>query len=233
MSYNFTTANYDELTQADKKRYYKLQLKDQLAELQSIFKSVLATRIQTKAQIQKYQNSLDQFSQDYINGLVQRENENANSAYQSYQNKAEKALEKARRAVDDNHAITDLSDVRIDNAIKIIQASGSEIQPEVCRRLVNEFAGDQTSLTMLQGVFKAVGSPYDGGLDKMIYDVDSAFSQASESLRDHLLSQDGSLNYVARRVAVIANGEGCDFPTEFDPTEVDRATRRAAGLPVE
>lgn len=233
MTYNFSTTPYDELTQADKKRYHKLQLKEQLAELQTIFKGVLETKEKSKTLIKKYKNSTDQFSQDYINNLIQRETETENNALMSLTDKATRALDKAKQAVEAGHAITDLDDVRLPNAIRIIQASGADIKPEVARRLVNEFTGDQTALTMLQGILKAVGTSYDGGLDKMIYDVEDTFRQAGDAIRDHLTSQEGSLNYVAKRVAVIAKGEGCDFPEVFDPTEVDRATRRGAGLPVD
>jgi len=212
MTYNFSTTPYDELTQADKKRYHKLQLKDQLAELQTIFKGVLETKEKSKTLIKKYKNSTDQFSQDYINNLIQRETETENNALVSLTDKATRALDKAKQAVEAGHA---------------------DIKPEVARRLVNEFTGDQTALTMLQGILKAVGTSYDGGLDKMIYDVEDTFRQAGDAIRDHLTSQEGSLNYVAKRVAVIAKGEGCDFPEVFDPTEVDRATRRGAGLPVD
>lgn len=231
MSYNFTTANYDELTQADKKRYHRLQLKDQLAEIQSTMKGVLSAREELKKQVSRYQNSQDQFSVDYINGLIQREQQTANSAYQSYKDKALKALDKARQAVDNIHAIVDLGDIRMTNAIQIIQASGKSLKPEMARQLVNEFAGDQTALTMLQGIFASAS--YDGGLDSMIYNVESAFMEASNGIQDHFTSQDGSMNYVARRIAVIAKGEGVDFPTVFDSTEVDRYARKAAGLPVD
>ena len=44
MSYNFTTTPYDELTAADRKRGHKLQLKDQLTDIQAAFKGVLEAR---------------------------------------------------------------------------------------------------------------------------------------------------------------------------------------------
>ncbi len=231
--YNFTTTPYDELTQADKKRYHKLQLKDQLAELQTIFKGALETKEKSKTLIKKYKNSTDQFSQDYINDLIQRETASMNNALMSLTGKATRALDKAKQAVEAGHAITDLDDVRLPNAIRIIQASGSGIKYETARRLVNEFTGDQTALTMLQDVFKGVGAKSDGGLDKQIYDPEVAFKNAKQAIDEHLISQDGSLNYVARQVAVIAKGEGCDFPEVFDPSEVDRAVRQGAGLVTE
>jgi len=228
MSYNFTTTPYDELTQADKKRVHKLQLKDNLSELQTILRTVLDTKAQSKALIKKYQNSRDQFSDDYIASLIQREKDTTNKTLLSLAEKGLKAIEKARQAVDDIHTIVDLGDIRMTNAIRIIQASGANLKPEVTRNLVNEFAGDQTALTMLQGVLS--GASYDGGLTTMIYDPDHAFSQATEAIRSDMISPDGSINRVARYIAVIAKGEGCDFPEVFDSTEIDRMTRQAAGL---
>ena len=67
MSYNFTTTPYDELTAADKKRVHKLQLKDQLTDIQAAFKGVLEARAELKRATAKYLNSRDQFSDDYIN----------------------------------------------------------------------------------------------------------------------------------------------------------------------
>ena len=233
MTYNLTTTPYDELTAADKKKVHKLQLKDQLTEIQAAFKGVLEARAELKIATAKYQNSRDQFSADYINQLIEREKSAANAAYQKYYEKAAKALEKAKEAVLAGHAIIDLTDPRLSNAVAIIQASGSGINYDTAASLVREFTGDQTALRLLQSVFSGVGANMDGGLSKMIYDPEAAFANATAEIRDHMLSADGSINRAARAVAVIAKGENVDFPEQFDSGEIDRAARRGAGLPVE
>ena len=233
MSYNFTTTPYDELTAADKKRVHKLQLKDQLTDIQAAFKGVLEARAELKRATAKYLNSRDQFSADYINQLIEREKSAANAAYSKYYDKAARALEKAKEAVLAGHAIVDLADPRLSNAILVIQASGAGIKYDTAASLVREFAGDQTALRLLQSVFSGVGANMDGGLSKMIYDPEAAFANATAEIRDHMLSAEGSINRAARAVAVIAKGEGVDFPEQFDPDEMYRGARKGAGLPVE
>ena len=179
----------------------------------------------------KYLNSRDQFSADYINQLIEREKSAANAAYSKYYDKAARALEKAKEAVLAGHAIVDLADPRLSNAILVIQASGAGIKYDTAASLVREFAGDQTALRLLQSVFSGVGANMDGGLSKMIYDPEAAFANATAEIRDHMLSAEGSINRAARAVAVIAKGEGVDFPEQFDPGEIDRAARKGAGLP--
>lgn len=230
MTYSFNTTPYEELTTADKKRYHRLQIKDRLAEIKSAFSGVLAAREELKKQKIRLSTSSDQFTADYIYQLLQREQTTANNAYLSHYNKAARALDQMNQVVETSHKLIDLMDPRLAAAIEIIRAAGTKLTHETAARLVNEFSGDQPALVILQEVLKGVSDSVDGGVDKMIYEPMTAFRNAGEAIRDHMLSEDGSLNRAARSISFIAQREGCEFPEVFDPEEVDRAARRAAGL---
>jgi len=155
-------------------------------------------------------------------------------------------LEKLKGALLELHGSLDLADPRWQNALKMVEMAGKDLSGDTVRQMVKQFEYDQPALTALQSVFKARGMPYDGGIDKMIYDPASAVEKLAEHAYVTLIQQGASpfsFGVAAGKIAAL-EGYGADvfpwanpFPSQaMAPVEhqVNVASMRAAaGLPAE
>lgn len=107
---------------------------------------------------------------------------------------------------------------------------GSGIDSDTVRKINSQFAGDQAALRALRDIYKAKGVAYDGGLEKQIYEPESAFERLGERAYN-TFTKDGSLNEFASAINKVASMEGIDFPQIVDEVGADNAMRAAARLP--
>jgi uncharacterized protein (UPF0128 family) len=127
--------------------------------------------------------------------------------------------------------------------INILKIAGPDIDGETLRKLFIPFAHDQNALRVLQSTVKALGMKYDGGVDKMIYDIPATFSQLQGDARDTFLSEGSSIFRFGIQLGKVAQFEGVDVPwsdpfpsrkLDTSPTmDLDKVTdalRDAAGL---
>ena len=70
---------------------------------------------------------------------------------------------------------------------------------------------------------------YNGGLDKQIYDPQSAFQRLVEPNYSALV-REGSLNTLSTAISKVAALEGIEFPPMVDEQGADEVMRVAAGL---
>lgn len=120
----------------------------------------------------------------------------------------------------------------LETAINLINIAGPDMDSETLRKLVSNFAGDQSTLKALQAVFKSRGFSYDGGLSNLLYDVGSSYQRLRE-LADMALIFQGSINNFAAEISLLAEKENLEFPSMVDAGGFENAARRGAGLPVE
>ena len=108
--------------------------------------------------------------------------------------------------------------------------SGAGISSEIVKKINSQFAGDQSSLRALRDIYKARGVVYDGGLDELIYEPESAFEHLGEWAY-HSFIKEGSLNEFASAINKVASMEGIDFPKMVDEAGSVSAMRKVSGLP--
>ncbi len=100
---------------------------------------------------------------------------------------------------------------------------------ESIRKIIEPFADNQSALKALQSVFRANGFSYDGGLDKMIYDIDGAVRNLQEASFG-LAQGNVTINGFASQVAKVAEREGMEFDANPDPAGFGEAMMAGAGL---
>lgn len=139
-------------------------------------------------------------------------------------------LEKFRDNLSESHAIFDMSDSALTNALKLIEMGGNDLGFENIQRINNQFQFNQPALRVLQSVYKSRGVTYDGGIDRQIYNLNDAIQAIGERAEVALLAG-GSLNNLSSAIGKVAKLEGFDFAEELpDPLGFDEAARRGAGL---
>jgi hypothetical protein len=143
-------------------------------------------------------------------------------------------IEELQEAINQRHAELDMSDPRWINTLKMIELGVSD--PTTIQRLVGQFEHNQPALQALRDVMKAHKMPYDGGIDKMIYDVEGAFQGLKEAAYQTFLQGNTSVTAFASKVGKLAGLEGFQFETSPDPDAFEEALYRgasmAAGVPM-
>ena len=205
-------------------------------KLQKILSAAAGDRITTRAEINRMQKDAEQYSQEHqqavINPRMEQYKQGVIAQKQEHYTQAVQTIDDMAKAATEKHAKINLANPALTNALKLIELSGKEISTETVNKINATFAGDQSALRALQGVYKAAGVVYDGGLEKQIYEPEMAYDTLKE-FAYHSIMREGSLNDMAGAVSRLAKLEGIDFPQMIDETGANNVMRRAAGLPVE
>ncbi len=141
-------------------------------------------------------------------------------------------LKDVSRTTSANHSQLRLDNPAWANALKLIELSGSSLDPDTVKKINASFAGDRSALRVLRDLYKSHGVVYNGGLDEQIYDPESGFQRLVEHSYSALI-REGSLNTLATAISRVAALEGIEFPKMVDEQAAEEVMRRAAGLPPE
>lgn len=131
----------------------------------------------------------------------------------------------------ERHALLDLEDVKISNALKIIQSAGGKITLENIKKLITPFEGDQASLQILKQALEGVGAQPLQVVNDMVYEPVFAFHVTKDKVFGEMNPRQlGSINQAAKAIAKLAKYEGFEFDTFIDPYADIEALRKGAGL---
>lgn len=203
------------------------------SDLEKLLKRVAQARQETKAVIAKLEASKKDHSEEAIKSLVnpkiKQAKDNLAAIHQEAFEKAIEILQDLGKDAMEKSSVLNLNNPALANALKLIELSGAGISTETVRKINSRFAGDQAALRALRDIYKAHGVVYDGGLDKQIYEPESAFDHLGEWAY-HSFTKEGSLNEFASAINKVASMEGIEFPKMVDEVGSDEVMRSAAGL---
>jgi hypothetical protein len=206
-------------------------VKQHFDNLRGLLSQVAVARQNYKAKLATIEAQKETFAPEYIGRLRAEATANMQSFNQaSYEKACELVQALTKAAVEKHNQWPNLSDPKLSNALKIIELSGGKLDGDAVRKINEQFTGDTPSLRALQQIYKAQGVVYDGGIDKQLYDPESAGESLSQ-FAYHVFYQDGSLNTFGTAIGKIAACEGIQFDGMIDQAGVDAVTRAAAGLP--
>lgn len=141
------------------------------------------------------------------------------------------SFDSMEQAVAKRHEMLDLEDVKLSNALKIIQTAGSNITHDNVKMILSQFVGDQAGLRVLKESLAGTGAKFTELLDGVVYEPASVFHSVRSEAEGHLNpSQLVSVNQAARQLAKLAKYEGFEFNTDIDPDGTTDAFRAAVGL---
>jgi len=139
-------------------------------------------------------------------------------------------LDELQASIQEAQSTLDLSDTALTNALKLIELGGKDLGVDNINKINQSFQGNQPALRALQVIYKARGLSYDGGIDKMVYDIEGSFNQLKGVAQATFLNQTASINSFASKVAKIASLEKFTFEANPDPDGFSEAVRQGAGL---
>ena len=224
MNKNNNSVKEQQALQADK-------IERNLKSMQESLQAVYSTKT-------KYKSDLAQV--DKMKGIYQQEvcdqaladtkrlfSENVNF----FKDSILKSLDSMEQSVTKRHELLDLEDVKLSNALKIIQTAGSNITDDNIKNILNQFVGDQAGLRVLKQSLAGAGAKSSALLESVVYEPVSMFHDVRNAIEWHLnASQLVSVNQVAHQIEKLAKYEGFEFKTDIDPDSATEAFRAAAGL---
>lgn len=166
-----------------------------------------------------------------------------NSLIELYNKDIEPSLTALESSLLEQHSDFDVDDPAWQATLKTLEMGGKDTPTNTTRQLVKRWEHNQPALEALQPIIKRLGIMYDGGLDKMRYNISEMFSQLQRDARDTFMSEDSSIFRFGVAVGKVATFEGVDFPLGNPfPSMIDKpsavdlapmtdAARAAAGLP--
>lgn len=119
----------------------------------------------------------------------------------------------------------------LSNALRLIELGGQELGYENITKINQTFQYNQPALRALQSVYKNRGLKFDGGIEKMLYNVDDAFNRVRQAADATFKQQGAGINSFASQLAKIAKYEGYEFEGNPDPDGFSDGLARGAGLP--
>ena len=215
---------------ATKKESQANLVKTRLSGIQDQIGFVVKAKQAYKTQLAKLSGlDAEVYSADYIT----KQKEAAKQAYnaaraQAYESLTSRLTE-LESAISERHAALDLNNPAWQSALSLLQAGVKDA--DTIRQINASFVYDQPALRALQQVYKKL-EVYDGGVDKMIYEIPSSFDKVRRAAEDTFTGQSG-INYFASHVGKIASLEGFEFDSSPDPDGFMEAAFRGAGLTVE
>lgn len=213
---------------ANSKDVTKALIREQYYLLGVIVKKAAALKDTYRAELEKI-SKMTEFTVEYQEDRRKEAGQNLAEGLQALYEDVEKQAEKLQAALLDMHGQADLANPALTNALKIIELAGPELGGESIQMINAEFSGNQPSLRLLKAAYQAAGVVYDGGLDKMIYNLEDVGKVIIGQAKNSLLAS-GSLNTLAGVVGKYAAYEGLEFEKSPDPIGANEFIRRAAGL---
>jgi hypothetical protein len=214
---------------AKDKALLKAIVKEQLFTLGQINEKATKAKNNHRSRLAEIEKQKVNFSEEYLKDLQGKAQADMQAANQALYGDAMTQIEKLKSALVELHSSLDLGNPALTNALSLISVVGPDLGVENILRINAPFAGDQPSLRLLQAAYRAKGVAFDGGLDKQIYDPETAI-QAIGSQVYAALQQGGSLNALAGAVGKLAAFELLEFETFPDTVGFSEAMRAGAGL---
>ncbi|MDY0263508.1 hypothetical protein [Syntrophotalea acetylenica] len=144
------------------------------------------------------------------------------------------AIDELEEAVIARRSIVSIDDPKFTAAIAIVQAAGPGIDFDTAASINAQFEGDQNSLATLKSIYVSQKCPYDGGIDKMIYDLNAVMNTIRiNSLVLQAFRPEGFINRLAQHIAKIAQGEGFEFDPSPDDNDLIAEFSKRSGIPEE
>lgn len=213
------------------REFYQILVKDRLFNVNKVIEQAVKVKNSYRARMAELNSdSMSLYSADYKAKLKEEARQALTTVNAELYASLTPKLEDLKAALEESHAYFDLENPALTNALNLISLGGASLDAETVNKINSQFH-DQASLRVLQGIYKAQGVLYDGGLDKQIYDVETSLQDVSTRSYNALMLPGGSLNNMASAVGKIAKLEGYDFETLPDPEGFDEAARFGAGLP--
>lgn len=188
----------------------------------------------------------DMYTQSWKDGEIAKAKlDYRNKLIELYNKDVEPSLTALESSLLEQHSDFDFEDPRWLATLKTVEMGGKDLSGDTIRQLVKPWAHNQPALEALQPILKRAGIVYDGGIDKMRYNISDTLSQLQRDARDTFLSEDSSIFRFGVAVGKVATFEGVDFPlgnpfptmagkpSTVDLGKVTDAARSAAGLPPE
>ncbi len=133
------------------------------------------------------------------------------------------------KAAAEKHHEFNLESVELQNALKIIELSGSKLSGDTAKNINSKLKDSFPVLKALETIYEAQGVSYKGGIEKLVYSIPDTFEKLKE-LNYSAFVQQGSLNQLSRGISEVAEIEGFEFPTMVDEAGAVEVMRKSAGL---
>jgi len=144
------------------------------------------------------------------------------------------AMDAVIAELDKKHAGFNPDDAALQNALRVISATGAQLEPELADSLLNGLS-TQPQYRVVRAAMKSadMGAAAIASVDKRIYDYRYEWGQLEANGMD-VLRNAQMVSGLAERIAKLAAKEGVKFDWQsIEPEGFMAAMRRAAGLPEE
>lgn len=196
--------------------------------------TLLKQAVAAKAAHREIMASIDGMINTYASEFIDQKRRDENVRYKSVlQGLAEKiivGLGELQKHISDSAAVLDLENPALSNALKIIEFAGNSLEFDQIQKINSNFEGDRASLAVIQKAYKAAGMLTDGGLDKLLYNIEATFENLRNGTIQALVQDDRGINHLISSFSKVAAREGVDLEPILDEIGFMETTRKAAGL---
>jgi hypothetical protein len=172
------------------------------------------------------------YSEQYISERKEKIKSDYAAKLAGFHQELTKDIDNLQASIQEMQSTLDLSDPAWSNALKLIELGGKDLTLETVNEINQSFLYNQPALRALQTVYRSRGVAYDGGIDKMLYNVDDEFNRVRQAAEATFKAQSAGINSFASQLAKIAKLEGYQFEGNPDPDGFAEAAYRGAGLPM-
>lgn len=191
-------------------------------------KKAVTAKQEYKQALAKLQAQKNTYTDEYITGETQNIKQKYATALAGMYPELEKDIDSLHTSIQQIQSELDLSDPAWPNALKMIELGVQNAETVV--KINESFKHSQPALRVLQEVYRRQNVAYDGGIDKMVYDVDGSFDKLKALAKSTFIDQTTSITRFATEAAKIAKFEGFQFEANPDPDAFGEAVFRGAGL---
>lgn len=208
-------------------------VKAKFETLQKILERVIEERRRAKVKISALEEQRKIYTPEYgreaVDGNIRKVESLYNQARAVAYSEFSAVLNELQSMAQEKHGRLDLANPAWETALRLIELGGSNLEGETIRKINAYFATDQAALLALQSVYRGRGLIYDGDIQSMLYNPETAYPYIDQLAYAALIG-DGSLNTLATALSQIAGKEGIEFPKMIDPEGAYERMRGAAGL---
>jgi len=196
--------------------------------LEKALKEAVEARENHREQVQKLKNDKD-YSREYKDLQEKRLLRQLGAFQQRKHEEVSDLLRSLEKVAAEKHENLNLESIELQNALKIIELSGSKLSGDTARSINSKLKDSFPVLKALETIYEAQGVSYNGGIEKMVYSISDTFENLKE-LSNSAFIKGNSLNQLSSSISKVAEAEGFEFPSMVDKAGAVEVMRQSAGL---
>jgi hypothetical protein len=199
------------------KKELKSEVQRQLIQVRNALQRANGIQGTYKLLTQRAEAKRATWAKDIVDQELEAIKINSENELMEQRTKALDAFEAAKEAAQKAGSFVDVDDEKLIRAIGIINSMGNEgFTDEAIDSINKQFAGDQSALKVLKGVYEKKGVSSDGGISNYLYlNFDTAWASGRHSLYTEL-ELDGYVNSSGASISKLAKMEGVEFNPVID-----------------